>query len=116
MLTILNRSFLSPHSLPLTFMPPSRTRQGLSRTVWIVNAGNRTHITECRIVSHATISKEGAAAQACYQLDIIGLADETINTLADMREESPALREDTKWIDSEDIGLDVEALPEHMKQ
>ncbi|KAG2119870.1 uncharacterized protein F5147DRAFT_742122 [Suillus discolor] len=31
-----------------------------------------------------------------------------------MHEELPARHEDTEWIDSEDIGLDVETLPEHM--
>jgi hypothetical protein len=36
---------------------------------------------------------------------VLGLADETINALADMREE------DTEWIDSDDVQMDVEALP-----
>lgn len=53
-------------------MPPSRSHRGLSRTVRIVNAGNKTHVSQRRTVSHALVSKEGAASQARYQLDITG--------------------------------------------
>lgn len=42
---------------------------------------------------------------------VLGLADDTINALADLRDEPGTQSEDTEWVNSDDIGMDVEALP-----
>ncbi|KAG2360206.1 hypothetical protein BDR07DRAFT_1487326 [Suillus spraguei] len=59
------------------------------------------------------LHKAAATAQACYQLEIVGLSNETINVLNDMCGK-PAERadDDAAWVDYGDT--EIEPLPENM--